>query len=534
MPALPASPKQRTDWASLLPAAWQVSSTPIQHLKNMPRIVAVAFCCLNLSLALFGIPTRVHAQLTKQLQTEPLGQLALDAQEKGDPVRGALLYPQPPLGCAKCHSTDRANQLGPELTTLPSDLTDEAIVESLLYPSKKIREGYESTTVLTFDGRTLTGRVQGGQSNQIVMRLNDETQSQVVLLKTDMEASKKNDVSLMPTDLPDQLKNRQEFLDLACYLFELRDRAQTQPVEVNPKRELAPLLEGLAEIERLQCASCHVNDLFDAELPRYEAPVLQQLVKNLDASYVSRFIASPHAAKPHTRMPNLLRGMEQTEQQSVASQLTHYLLSVSKPQFDQANAGEDESKAGGSLQESVERGKLIYHRVGCVACHAPKTASVEDSTIDMSGVPMSPAHYSARGLTEFLEDPLAFRPAGRMPNLKLDHFEATDLTNFLLHDHVAADDSPDAFRVNPQLAKQGAALFQKHGCANCHGSAGSGAVVADAPTLAKSTLSQLETGRGCLSERAGDWPDYQLNEQQRALLAATLDELQTRQRNEAL
>ena len=265
----------------------------------MPRIVAVAFCCLNLSLALFGIPTRVHAQLTKQLQTEPLGQLALDAQEKGDPVRGALLYPQPNLGCAKCHSTDRANQLGPELTTLPSDLTNEAIVESLLYPSKKIREGYESTTVLTFDGRTLTGRVQGGQSDQIVMRLNDETQSQVVLLKTDIEASKKNDVSLMPTDLPDQLKNRQEFLDLACYLFELRDRAQTQPVEVNPKRELAPLLEGLAEIERLQCASCHVNDLFDAELPRYEAPVLQQLVKNLDASYVSRFIASPHAAKPH-------------------------------------------------------------------------------------------------------------------------------------------------------------------------------------------------------------------------------------------
>ena len=78
--------------------------------------------------------------------------MAAAARELGDAVRGAIVFYQPYLTCTKWHVSDEADeQLGPDLGKMGKDVTDAYLVESILNPSKDIKEGYESVTILTAD-----------------------------------------------------------------------------------------------------------------------------------------------------------------------------------------------------------------------------------------------------------------------------------------------------------------------------------------------------------------------------------------------
>ncbi|MEM7316619.1 MAG: hypothetical protein AAF497_26095, partial [Planctomycetota bacterium] len=70
------------------------------------------FCVLLLLAA-----SAVHAQsLTEQLATTPASEIVAQAKAQGDARRGALLFHQPHLQCASCHSVnDSESLLGPNL-----------------------------------------------------------------------------------------------------------------------------------------------------------------------------------------------------------------------------------------------------------------------------------------------------------------------------------------------------------------------------------------------------------------------------------
>ena len=59
--------------------------------------------------------------------------------------------------CGKCHRLfDQGGEIGPDLT--PYNRTDAArMLLALVNPSAEVREGYEVFTVLTDDGRVLSG-----------------------------------------------------------------------------------------------------------------------------------------------------------------------------------------------------------------------------------------------------------------------------------------------------------------------------------------------------------------------------------------
>ena len=114
-------------------------------------------------LLLAVIPGFANGQTTANVETElksmKMPELIKLANRRGDPRRGALVFYKSAAACVKCHldSSDKISPLGPALTELGEKTTDQYIIESILYPSKKIKEGYESVRILTFDGKVVTG-----------------------------------------------------------------------------------------------------------------------------------------------------------------------------------------------------------------------------------------------------------------------------------------------------------------------------------------------------------------------------------------
>src|SRR4051812_32748239 len=84
----------------------------------------------------------VAQPLEVRLSREAPKELAAAARRNGNAARGAVLFHLPHVGCTKCHAVDGGpSPLGPDLTKLGGDATDEYLVESVLSPSKSIRKG---------------------------------------------------------------------------------------------------------------------------------------------------------------------------------------------------------------------------------------------------------------------------------------------------------------------------------------------------------------------------------------------------------
>jgi len=268
------------------------------------------------------------------------------------------------------------------------------------------------------------------------------------------------------------------------------------PVVGGLQRDGTEKLAGAVLVSELGCVACHASGR--AEFAAKAGPDLSAVGGRVVGGHLRRFIEAPSATKPGTTMPDVLGHLPAAERAATAEALAHYLASLggASPTFTRP------------VPEAIERGRKLYHSVGCVACHSPE-APLADS------VPLGPAaeKYSLASLTKFLEDPLAVRPGGRMPDLKLDHFEAQDLASYLLRAQAAPT---PAFKPDPQLAARGKALFTQHRCDACHTVGGPRTT----PTLA--TLDKVRTERGCLSGQPGAWPQYPLTDAQRAAIRAAL------------
>jgi mono/diheme cytochrome c family protein len=199
----------------------------------------------------------------------------------------------------------------------------------------------------------------------------------------------------------------------------------------------------------------------------------------------------------------VLGHLPEAQREDGANALAHYLASLGKPAAQVL-----------PIADAVERGRKLYHSVGCVACHSPEKSLP-------GSVPLGPLteKYTLASLTAFLQDPLAARPAGRMPDSHLEQSEAEDIASYLLREQKAP---LETFSPNAALAAQGKALFVEHRCHACHSTGEKFA------PPAVTALSNARASEGCLSEKRGAWPHYPLSENQRAALRAALaDEAKT-------
>ncbi len=147
-------------------------------------------------------------------------QLIGQADSNGNARRGELLFKAAQSACLSCHKVgDLGGAIGPDLSALGRAQTKEAIVESVLWPKRQVKEGFMLTVITTKDGRTLQGYRTSESSETLTLR--DFTANALVSVSK-RELSARNDAgSIMPDGLTDRL-NSAELADLLRYLFELK------------------------------------------------------------------------------------------------------------------------------------------------------------------------------------------------------------------------------------------------------------------------------------------------------------------------
>jgi putative membrane-bound dehydrogenase-like protein len=119
--------------------------------------------------------------------------------------------------CTKCHTTaTQTTLLAPSLKGVAAQKVDY-LIESVLYPSKVIRTGFETETVVTRDGKVLSGLVKDEGAFLRVLNLDRDER----VAKADVESRTAARVSIMPEGQEAQM-SRREFVDLIAYLETLR------------------------------------------------------------------------------------------------------------------------------------------------------------------------------------------------------------------------------------------------------------------------------------------------------------------------
>src|SRR5262249_20782854 len=80
------------------------------------------------------------------------------------------------------------------------------------------------------------------------------------------------------------------------------------------------------------------------------------------------------------------------------------------------------------------RGEILYHGIGCVACHNPRLEPARQPISASIPLGTPSKKYTLPGLTQFLLDPLAVRAGGRMPHFNLTLAQARDIASYLMND----------------------------------------------------------------------------------------------------
>jgi putative heme-binding domain-containing protein len=175
-----------------------------------------------------AVPLESLAQI---LAKENLDTLTADARKMGDATRGALLFYNQTLSCAKCHDPQSGDRLGPDLAGKRDGVNDTFLVRSVLHPSKDIRKGFEQITVETEKGLVFTGfRVEAGKESIVIRE--PAGGKKIKFAQKDVFEIVPSKVSAMPPGLVNQLNNREQFLDLAKFLMEANEGGPTRLEEL--------------------------------------------------------------------------------------------------------------------------------------------------------------------------------------------------------------------------------------------------------------------------------------------------------------
>ncbi|MCH7989568.1 MAG: c-type cytochrome, partial [Planctomycetes bacterium] len=153
--------------------------------------------------------------------TTKLGKEFLDvdwsaASRTGDSERGRKLFSADGIGCVKCHAIrpEMAVQGGPSLVGAGKRFTVPYLVESILLPSKHVSPVFQSTLIVTTNGKTYTGLVLNETAEKIELMLLDAKRQTIP--KDEIEVRKIQKISPMPHGI---VKNPDELRDLLAYLL---------------------------------------------------------------------------------------------------------------------------------------------------------------------------------------------------------------------------------------------------------------------------------------------------------------------------
>ncbi|WDQ15321.1 DUF6797 domain-containing protein [Rhodopirellula sp. P2] len=278
------------------------------HLSVVIGRQRVAFVTrVGCMLCLFGVtavaapPTTTLRQavpLEQQLQEADPFHLAQQARLRGDAKRGALVYFKSAANCVSCHGDGtNSSPLGPPISQLGQELPAEHLVDALLRPSKHIREGYETYTVLTVDGEVFKGMLVKQDDTAITMRLGQSPEKDFTLSRDEIEVMKKDEQSMMPAGLMKSIKSQRDFLDLLRYVMNVARGGEVVEKILRPSPEQLIVKDDSVNLDHAgilrslrsrdidegrqlfagDCANCHGTDGQQPALPTARAFRSQEL-----------------------------------------------------------------------------------------------------------------------------------------------------------------------------------------------------------------------------------------------------------------
>jgi mono/diheme cytochrome c family protein len=299
------------------------------------------------------------------------------------------------------------------------------------------------------------------------------------------------------------------------------------------------------------CAACHSpQDEKGAELQPNNSVPLGQLEKKYSFKSLVEFLRRPHASRPSGRMPDLRLGDQDVER------IAHYLL--------------QNTRVPGSLGYTLYRGD-VWEGLGSEKVTAERSGQVRDFALESLGAGKLPQHSAVkydgwvnianagrhtffltmnggsllvdgrqiiqqepsdrRGVKQF-EGAVELAPGwhklqltyfhtGREPRFSSEMEGPQSKRGPIPSSRLSTSNPPIAafepLKVNAELAARGREYFGKLGCANCHDD-----LKVPATSVVGVAWARLDATRGCLGGAAGAWPHFDLNAEQRALVAQAL------------
>ncbi|MCA8998660.1 MAG: c-type cytochrome, partial [Planctomycetaceae bacterium] len=203
------------------------------------------------ALSGFVVPfSTVDAQTEERVRGRSAPELEAYVRLHGDPQRGAILFHKSAAACSRCHASgDAVTPLGPDLSKIGPQTTVAHVVESLLEPSKKIREGYETVNIVTTDGRLLSGLIARQDMDQIVLRDAANLLQEIRVPRKEIEEIQKSETSMMPRGLVASLRDDREFYDLVRYVQEIATGGPTRAKELQPRPEELLIVDDTQDLD---------------------------------------------------------------------------------------------------------------------------------------------------------------------------------------------------------------------------------------------------------------------------------------------
>ncbi len=175
---------------------------------------------------------------TTQSEEQRVQAIAAQARLRGDARRGALLFYRSAAACAKCHpSGEGESPLGPNLTNLGPEVTDEHLVLSILDPSRSIRQGFETVTVLTTDGQVRSGLKVSETEEKLILRDAANPTEPITLARAEIEDQRTSPRSLMPEGLADSFREERDLYDLIRYVSEVVSGGPQRAAQLKPSTD---------------------------------------------------------------------------------------------------------------------------------------------------------------------------------------------------------------------------------------------------------------------------------------------------------
>ncbi len=154
-----------------------------------------------------------------EFSREYVNRLAREVMDSGNADNGRQVYQSKLANCAACHKiAGQGGDFGPDLSIIGAGRTLEALIESVLWPNRQVREGFMSVRVLTSEGQFFIG--YGVNETDDEFHLRDPSTGEVRRVRRDDIEEISEVGSMMPAGLTAGM-TREELRDLMRFISEL-------------------------------------------------------------------------------------------------------------------------------------------------------------------------------------------------------------------------------------------------------------------------------------------------------------------------